>query len=262
MEKDMIMQDKELDALFRAKLDGLEMEPSAHLWAGIATGLDAKKKKSSLKPYLAIAATILVLITTGILFIPKAKVNATYTAENKLTGQKPVNNTNPVETVVEQKSGLAAVEAVASIQKVAAVHTKQPNGIVIHAKKEIVEQQPEVVPVQQEPLTAVVTQKTEVLNPVTPANDVELSPKTISTEAEPFRTKPVVMASANLPQNEVQETAPVKKKKINSFGGLLNALVAKIDKRKDKLVQFSDNDGENNITGINLGIIKMKTEEQ
>jgi hypothetical protein len=45
------------------------------------------------------------------------------------------------------------------------------------------------------------------------------------------------------------------------LGGLINALIAKVDRRQDKLIEFSDSDdddAESNVTGLNLGLIKIK----
>ena len=49
-----------------------------------------------------------------------------------------------------------------------------------------------------------------------------------------------------------------------SFGGLINAVVGKIDKRKDKVIEFNDDDDDDDgatVTGVNLGIIKIKKEK-
>ena len=71
----MNMQDKEFDDLFRSKLDNFEMEPSAQVWQNIDAELDGKKKKGSLFTLLSIAASIIMLIATGILFMPKKVAN-------------------------------------------------------------------------------------------------------------------------------------------------------------------------------------------
>ncbi len=65
------MQDKEFDDLFRSKLGDFETEPSAQVWQNIDAELDRKRRKKSIFPMLGIAASIIVLITAGILFIPK-----------------------------------------------------------------------------------------------------------------------------------------------------------------------------------------------
>jgi hypothetical protein len=58
---------------------------------------------------------------------------------------------------------------------------------------------------------------------------------------------------------EETENAPTKKRGIHSLGGLLGAIVAKIDKREDKLIEFTEGEGNTStITGLNLGLIKIK----
>ncbi|RYD89545.1 MAG: hypothetical protein EOP54_25425 [Sphingobacteriales bacterium] len=263
MEKYMNMQDKELDALFHAKLDDLEVEPSANLWAGIAAELDADKKKT-IMPYLSIAATILVLVTAGILFIPKAEDATQQPVEIKITKQQPAKALQPVAQTIKQPIIVPATGSTSAVQKIATVSVSKPayKEITKKEQEQIIAKKIEAPVNEQQPVLAAITRNNGNLKPVVPDTDIELSAKTISAESEPFKTKPVVMASANLPQTDMQEVQPVKKKKINSFGGLLNALVSKIDKRKDKLIEFDDANGENNITGINLGILKLKKEEQ
>ncbi|MGZ3999543.1 MAG: hypothetical protein ACXVIY_02890, partial [Mucilaginibacter sp.] len=65
------MQDREFDDVFRNKLDGFEAEPSAKVWVGIDATLDEKSRKKAIMPWLSIAASIIVLVSAGILFIPK-----------------------------------------------------------------------------------------------------------------------------------------------------------------------------------------------
>src|ERR1700743_2371629 len=98
MEKDMNMQDKEFDDLFRSKLDNFEIEPSAQVWQNIDAELDGKKRKGGLFTLLGIAASIIMLIGAGVLFLPKKVANNSN--EHKLAHNrvkpavvKPENNT-------------------------------------------------------------------------------------------------------------------------------------------------------------------------
>src|ERR1700744_2449261 len=75
MEKCTNMQDREFDDLFRSKLDNFEMEPSAQVWQNIDAELDGKKRKGGLFTLLGIAASIIMLIGAGILFLPKKVAN-------------------------------------------------------------------------------------------------------------------------------------------------------------------------------------------
>jgi hypothetical protein len=55
------------------------------------------------------------------------------------------------------------------------------------------------------------------------------------------------------------EKAPVKKR-ASGLGGLINTIVAAVDKREDKLIEFTDanNDEGSRVTALNLGIFKIK----
>jgi hypothetical protein len=80
----MEMQDKEFDDLFRSKLDGFEVKPSVGVWDNIALDLSAGKRKKILLPFLSIAASIIVLVSAGILFIPqKQNVISKHPVKNK-----------------------------------------------------------------------------------------------------------------------------------------------------------------------------------
>ena len=55
---------------------------------------------------------------------------------------------------------------------------------------------------------------------------------------------------------------PVKKHRIRSLGDVLNVVIAAVDKREDKFIEFSNTDEDDaTITGLNLGIIKVKKEK-
>src|ERR1700744_1830410 len=74
----MNMQDKELDNLFRSKLDDFETEPSAKVWENIDAGLKNGNRKRILLPLLSAAASIIVLVTAGVLLISHSVVIATH----------------------------------------------------------------------------------------------------------------------------------------------------------------------------------------
>src|ERR1700733_1140743 len=80
----MKMQDNEFDELFRSRLNDFEVGPSHDVWKTISLELNAGSRRKTLMPILSIAATILVLIAAGILFIPQKT--------NLKTNKHPVNN--------------------------------------------------------------------------------------------------------------------------------------------------------------------------
>jgi len=79
-----MQQDKEMDGLFRSKLEGFEAEPSAAVWAGISAGLQGKPARKSYGPFLRIAASVVLLISAGLLFLPGKETKTSRAKPNKL----------------------------------------------------------------------------------------------------------------------------------------------------------------------------------
>ncbi len=99
-------------------------------------------------------------------------------------------------------------------------------------------------------------------NALVPDDSTTLAIKQSADIPAAFMPKPVVL-TAQVPVINKQDTAPVKAKhKIHNLAGLLNAVVAKVDKRDDKIIVFGESDDDDsNVTGVNLGIIKIKKGE-
>ena len=118
-----------------------------------------------------------------------------------------------------------------------------------------------VIELSDQPLRGSIRQnKQEVINPELIVKEV---PEPIEQPVnEKLNDKPV-LAAAQLPVADEPVAETVKPKhKIKTFGDLVNVVVRKIDKRKDKLIEFTDvDDDESTITGINLGVLKIKKEK-
>jgi hypothetical protein len=260
----MDMQDKEFDEVFNSKFEDLEVEPSPIVWDKIDVELGNKKAKIAIMPWLSIAATILVVFATGGLFLQKGTSTDKTTKPNKLASDQ-VKQAVPtkIDEPVKKEDKTIAIEK--SIENIASNKVHQPKNILPVNKVVGPVVQPVVnAPVQTQTvnpddkqLIAAVPDpaSTHVITTV-PDNNVQLSLKSSDVVAHTPIERPTVMASTN-----DQEAAPVKKRGIHSFGGLINVLVAKIDKRQDKIIEFTDSDdddAESNITGVNLGLVKIK----
>jgi hypothetical protein len=254
----MDMQDKEFDNLFRAKLDNFEAGPTSQVWDGIVEGLDGKRRYKALLPWLSIAASILVLAVAGILFIPqKTSVGTKPPVKPGIAKIQPpasVIKADPLK--VAQQNSIQPAHTVNMIARIKPVHSTAVN-----TRPVTTEPKNPVKPVQQEVLAAI-QRKQEVINPVVPDNSTLLATKPVIDDAPAFITKPTLTAST-LPANNWQIDAPATKSKRKAHGiaGLLNAVIATVDKRKDKLIEFTDSDDdETNVMSINLGALKSKRE--
>jgi hypothetical protein len=262
----MNMQDNEFDDLFRSKLDDFEMEPSGKVWTNIDAKLDGKGSKKSIVPILRIAASIIILVTAGILFIPKkensgmVKPGKNRLANNQATQAvvKPIAHT-PANTDVIESSRPAKT---ATANRVAAIQHRAES---VEARVKSAGQTTQVIddtaPVKTEErqmLAAGSTNPVEITNPVVPDIATPLSIKQTNLD-ETATVKPVLTAQNPLAKSA---SAVMKKRGIHNFGDLVNLVVAKVDKRKDKVIEFTDtDDDESTITAVNVGPIKIKKEK-
>jgi hypothetical protein len=256
----MEMQDNEFDELFRSKLNGFEIEPSASVWTGIKAELKADKRKRTLVPVLRIAASIIVLIAAGILFFPQ-NIHTSKHNNKTQTAKTPAVITSSAVTVDHQKSRvLKSNSAIAQNTRTApasiAAVSYQKENTQDTSLNQTAGEKPPVLSSEQLTLASLNGKQH-----VVPDSGTVLAIKLPMKDSTPFIAK-APQAITQSPAVAKQD-APVKAKhKIRSIGDLVNVLVAKVDKRKDKFVEFTDTDGDQSvITGINLGIIKIKKGE-
>jgi len=259
----MKMQDKEFDNLFRSKLNDLEIEPSQHVWAGVTAGLDNKRGSRILVSWLSIAASIIVLAAAGIVFIPKKGTDV-----NKPVKGGVAKVSKPVTVPAVSKSGSVTTQPQTIVQPAPVVNQvakvkKADIGkstVIKQTSPEVVAPAPVIAP-EEQPVIAAVPQKQNVIIPVVPGNETPLSVKLVTDESNSIAAKQI--AAANVQPAAVNPDAVTVKPKHRAHGiaGLLNAVIAKVDKRKDKIIQFTDDDeDESNIASVNLGILKFKKE--
>ncbi len=250
------MQDKDVDSLFRSKLDNFEVEPSAHVWGGIKSQMD--KKKRPLGMYLSIAAGLLILLSAGLYFVSNTNEIA-----KKPVQIVAVKNNKPAKAIIQPVTVVPKVTE-PQVEKVVSVNT-----IVSRKQKVEIAQKPTVTAKQEQvvlpaPQLAQMIQKADVpVQFVVPDRSVPFNEKIDVPEDEPIKD--------NTPVIQLQETgsktsvaAPVKKHRIRNFGDLINAVVSKVDKRKDKLIEFSSpkDEDDSTLSGLNLGFIKIKKIDQ
>lgn len=266
------MQDNEFDDVFRSKLEGFEAEPSERVWTGIDDELSGRERKRFWLPVLRIAASVIVLITAGLLFIPRhvktdqpknTKTGIAKTAVKPIQvpgstteparQQEVAKKPEPVKQAIQQPEVNRMARVNTEKEKVAPVIANQPQPVEV-------KQTPEVVKEQEKELLAVAP-SVDIKNAVVPDKSTELTQKTLTVDNTPEITKPQ-QAIAQAPVANRPAKQP-KRHGIRNFGDLVNLVVAKVDKRKDKAIEFSDSDDdESMITAVNIGPVKVKAEEK
>jgi hypothetical protein len=265
------MQDKEIDELFSGQLANFEMQPSPSVWNKVAAGLDNKHSKKRVGLMLAAAASVLALLTAGILFLNKKTDTGKAEQHNNIAVIRKDTRPNTRSEINEQTVKQPATTgqqptamAVSSAPVIARTAHPTKSGLIKQPKSVVsspsATPQVTIPPVsvdeqeqQQQVLAAVVQHKTDVSKPVVP--DITLN--TAATQPEQTDNTSVVSTTT-----QVSNTIKPKKRGIRSFGDIVNAVVAKVDKRTDKVIEFSNtDDDESTITGLNLGIVKIKKEK-
>ncbi len=258
----MKTSDKELDDLFASKLDDFEAEPSANLWQNIESELDKKSRKKTLVPVLRIAAGIIVIFSVGLLFLRKQEVITNQLP--KKTAKVELQKQDPAKKQIENLGGKNSMLLLSTKNKVVKTASATNKTKVFAAKNYI-----DATPKTKENITQTLAQVKPDLEPenfksnasktqvaLVPDAAVSLKPQAETEVLPQTIVKPQVLVAATNP-------AKTKHKRIRSIGDVVNLVMAKVDKREDKLIQFTDSDDgdESNVTGINLGIINLKKEK-
>jgi hypothetical protein len=256
----MDMQDKEFDDVFRSKLDGFEAEPTGKVWDSIDEGLDTAHRRKMFMPILRIAASMILVLGLGVLFFyNRDKVFAVKGGKNGLVkNMQPVKKTDaiapvkqpePVKTVVQQP----VVNSIARLnnqgKKQDRVKSTQKDVIMDIPVPEVVA----YVEPMQPAASAEPSKKVDITQPVVPGLETPLTAKTTDIAAP----KVAPQVTAQIPATDAA-AKPAKRRGIHNFGDLVNLVVDKVDKRKDKAIRFTDSDDdESTITSVNIGPVKI-----
>ncbi|BAU52282.1 hypothetical protein MgSA37_00437 [Mucilaginibacter gotjawali] len=253
------MQDKEMDELFRSQLEGFEMEPSANVWPAIAAEINPANKKTILTPFLSVAASIVVLVGAGLLFIPQKEAVKSKGQVTPVVVKAPpsVKRVSLIAAAPLATSKPVIENRIANIAM--ASHKKAATNSIVTTIDSSPKPAINIQPAQQQAIANVPKQLPA--RAVVPDNATPLIAKQAPDQVTDYIAQAQIAA---LPVKPAQKdtTAVKTRRSIHSFGDLVNVLVAKVDKRRDKIIEFSaDDDGESHLTGVNLGIIKIKKRE-
>jgi hypothetical protein len=254
----MDMQDKEIDQLFRSGFNDFEVEPAAKVWGGIASGLDRKKR--SLKIYLSIAASLLLLLSAGLYFVSHVKDNT-----KKPVQLTAVKNNKPAKSIITPVNVTPETEQVQKVAQPQLERTIAFNTALKSRKQKT--KTVKVLPVRDIEIIEPAQQQAQVIQPaqdvkfVVPAG-VPFNEKIELPEDASFKAN--TLAAQQPPVNKTIAATPVKKHRIRNLGDLINVVVSKVDKRKDKLIEFSSTNDEDDsvVSGLNLGFIKIKKQDR
>lgn len=240
------IQDKDFDKLFKNAFEDAEITPSRDLWSSIESEIEPKKKRI-IPIYWLSAAAVLLIVTVGVLV---------YQQQDTKTKQYANNVTLKVETpvVAEQTTKDSSVSIVTPVEKVEQALPVSTKPITTLAKTKV---KKEVMSVEkQKVVTALEVQKEEQM-----IAKVEEPKKDIKTKIEEAISKDETVLAANAStvktDDVIGESNQVENKGIRNVGDVVNLIVNKVDKRKDKFIQFRTDDDDSSLSSINIGPFKF-----
>ncbi len=273
------ISDKEFDGFFKSSFEGFEVEPSTNSWENITQKLDQKPAKKKFPIYWTAAASVVIVLGLGI---------ALYQQPDEIIKLRPDQDKSmaAVTEVEILDNNSAPVEAEQPIDKTSLVKNNkvsnnnfQPSSklsskVVLasntnNAKKNISNDATKALEINVLN-TETVDNKTQELAETKPVKLRSVTERILADEALKNRKGMEVMPNKVLAaQSNTDEdlngegTNPDRKLKIKSVGDLVNFVVAKVDKRDDKIIKMSKTDeSDNEITGINLGLFRFKKAEK
>lgn len=258
------MQDKEFDSLFRSKLENFEAAPTSQVWDGIVEDLGGKRRYAVLLPWLSIAASLLVLVAAGVLFIPQ-KTTVKSSVSHGIAKTPVPPQTVKHDPAVPQQQGIAQTPTVAPapvnrMAQAKPVKTNTETAVTSTAPETLPANVNAAQPHEQQIIAAV--QPKEVISPEAPGLQTQIAPQTADIPVA-ATIKPVIAAAMPNIADKQSIAAARPKHKAHGIGGFLNTVIAAVDKRKDKIIEFteSDDDDGSNLTAVNLGILKFKKDK-
>lgn len=242
------IQDKDFDQLFKNAFEDAEISPSRDLWGSIERGIEPKKKRM-IPVYWLSAAAVLLIATVGFLVYQQQEVNPKQFAnhvEPKVT--KPVNEAQAVqdsdETVRVPKEQLEPTlpTTLKSVDQVAKTTVKE-NAKVVEKQKIV------TAPEMQK-------QETRIAKVEEPKEDIKAK---IEDAVSKVNQETVLASTATASRTDevIEDDNQVESKGIRNVGDVVNLIVNKVDKRKDKFIQFRTDDDDSSLSSINIGPFKF-----
>ncbi|TCD17945.1 hypothetical protein EZ456_22100 [Pedobacter psychrodurus] len=244
------IRDKDFDQLFKDAFADAEVAPSRDLWSNIESEITPKKKRI-IPIYWLSAAAVLLIATIGIFVYQQQDT----TNAGKQLASTTIEKTKPaVQYPIVKDSATKLVEPVENIAPVLPV---QPKAVSTIAKTKVKQgfkhsvEQPRIVTgpemLKQETMIAQVEDLKRDIKAQIEAAILEQPKVDIAIAANPTTVKTDDAVNENEQSN----------KGIRNVGDVVNLIVNKMDKRKDKLIQFRTDDDDSSLASINIGPFKI-----
>lgn len=243
------IQDKDFDKLFKNAFEDAEITPSRDLWSSIESEIEPKKKRI-IPIYWLSAAAVLLVATVGFLIYQQQDVKPKQYANNVTPNvETPVITKQPT-----QDSAVSIVTPVEKVEQILPIVNAKP---VTTLAKTMVKK--EVKPVEkQKVVTTPEMQKQEIMiaKVEEPKQDIK---EKIDAAVSKANSETVYASTASVIKSDIvdSENNHAESKGIRNVGDVVNLIVNKVDKRKDKFIQFRTDDDDSSLSSINIGPFKF-----
>lgn len=251
------ISDKELDKLFQQRFEDLEIEPSEAVWGKITGKMDRQKTgKGSFSAFWMAAASVIVVISAGLWFyrpveVIKLQGNSEMAQIKADIPQLPETNEplNEPETEPAKRTEFTLANSAGIRSGEYKLSEESPLAETISE-----------LPVEKE-VNVIASSPVKKSNTPQPKQVVKIPARYAGDQSKLDVTQPDMMAKADLPQEEIRSEEPQKTghKKIRTIAGLVNFVIARVDKREDKIIEFKEGEEGSEVSGINLGLVKFKS---
>jgi hypothetical protein len=251
------MLDKDFDAVFKSSFEGYEVTPANDSWTKISKKINGKTKQKKFPVFWMVAASIVIVLGIGIGLYTKPteviklhpggekEMMANLTQEEKaVIGTVPVVNETIAKSLQKPVKNIAKNSKTVTESKLAkktAIEIQKPVDEPVETDLELVKN---VKPLRAKLATERLLEQEEI-------NKLKAS-----------ATTDLANNNQNLAEIESITEFPTRRARISSMGDLVNFVVAKVDKREEKIIKMSKTEeSDNEITGINLGLFKFRKQD-
>lgn len=251
------ISDKELDKLFHQRFEEFEVEPSDMVWGKISNQIDHKGVgKRSYASFWMAAAGIVIVLSAGLWLYRPVKVIKLQGVAQLKEETKP---TPPIIGSDEETAVIAPGKEISSDLIAKDIQVLQVPEKKTEEPKVQINAQEGVQPQMEEKVAIAITNKDK-----TPVIE-ELKPKVVIPQSDSFdkvgegNVYAQLLTKPDLTEEiQTNDTVITGQRKIKSIGSLVNFVIAKVDHRENKIIEFKDGDEGTELAGLNLGLVKYR----
>ncbi|WP_069660890.1 hypothetical protein [Arcticibacter eurypsychrophilus] len=249
--------DNDFDKLFKDRLEDIELVPSQKVWAKISSDISLPVKNKKRIPLIwLVAASISLLFVLSLVLIPGKEPIKLQASIQPSTEYK-----EPVIPVKAKRGSVGRLKGIVFLNRLASMRVEKDKRLKSYkiTGKAIADN------IKNLPLLTEVNVENPVviLPPV-----VILKEETVVIASIPSfiaMHDPSVLKEINPRRINNEQTTDVdyqdKQTGIRSIGDLVNFVVRHVDHRDEKIIEFSNHDEGSSLTGINLGLIKIRAKQ-